>query len=228
MPLVFAVLIFIVLIINGKESSATTSLREKNFREYYRKTNQALELKIAKNFYEIEKMPFEEAIKKTRECIVKMGYSSCLRDTDYCCTFYPKEGEENKAFPEKDETRPMLKTMADRDAYGVKERRSAYYDYRKRHGNPMKNGEKIPDSILYKYWPKTYYESEKQAACRHFERNLKPEGSHFIHDVYGDCIVDRNEVYCDYKNYSAWGYCHFHQISTGNKYYEKMKPTWRL
>ncbi len=177
MPLVIAVLVIIVLIINARDSRKNIDRRSSLYAKDCRKTNAVLEQKIM-DMYMKYGYSADEAFRKSYEDMVAAGYEPCIPrnayrpNSSYC-------GDECSFAPEK------------YDSHLIRDRRKDITEeWRQNHPGEdiQKYREKI-DKLVYQKFPRNENEYAYDIKRRAKRAQAEPVGTFIIYPELGTCEI---------------------------------------
>lgn len=178
MPLVFAVLIAIVIILNLKDSTKWNARQASLNEDYRRKTNARLEQKIMDSYMK-RGYSADEAFKKSYEDMLAAGYDPCIPREAY--------GKNSSCATGRGKT-----TVEQFDSMWVRKRREAVIeDWLRKHPGklPCHAPSNLIDAVVYNNFPTT------EAAYLHDIERLRmrsqaePIGTFIIYPGLGTCEI---------------------------------------
>ena len=177
MPLVFAVLIIIVVILNCKDSTKWNSRQASLHEDYRRKTNARLEQRTMDTYMK-HGYSADEAFKKTYEDMLAAGYDPCI----------PRE-----AYGTNSSCAKGLKTTVEQfDSLWVRQRRdAAIQEWLREHPGklPCHAPIEIIDAAVYDHFPVSEAEYLHDIERLRMKNQAEPIGTFIIYPGLGTCEI---------------------------------------
>ena len=177
MPLVFAVLIMLVIVLNAKDDNKRRNTQSAIYAKDGRKTNAAFEQKTMDSYMK-QGLSADDAFRRSYEDMVKTGYEPCIPRDAY----------------DEDSSRCVLKSSfnpQDFDSFLVKRRREDYTEDWKI-ANPGKNPWEYREEIeerVYHNFPKNEAEYIRDVKTRANRKQAEPVGAYIIYPGLGTCEI---------------------------------------
>lgn len=177
MPLVFAVLIIAVLLLNAKDFNKEQEKKSALYAKDGRKTNAALEQKIMDTYMK-HGLSADEAFQKSYEDIVKAGYEPCIPRDAYgknssCCVL-------KHSFNPRDFDSSLVRSR----------RKDITEEWRKLHPNEdvWEHRDEIEKQV-YEGFPQNEYEYVYDIKRRTMRMKAEPIGTFIVYPGLGTCEI---------------------------------------
>ena len=178
MPLVFAVLIIIVIILNSKDSMKWNSRQASLHEDYRRKTNARLEQRTMDNYMK-QGYSADEAFKKSYEDMLAAGYDPCIPREAYGTNSSCAKGLGNA-------------TVEQFDSLWVRQRReAAIQEWLQKHPgkSPCHAPREVIDAVVYNNFPATEAAYLRDIERLRMKNQAEPIGTFIIYPGLGTCEV---------------------------------------
>lgn len=190
MPLVIAVLIFVVILLNGKDANKNNARRSANRAKDSRKTNAELEQRVLDTYLK-HGYSFDDAFSQTYQDMIKAGYEPCIPREAY----YVTEDEDNvwSSFCSDGRAR-WTNGIKGRfcpgiyDSDWVKDRQIAVVrSWKANHGEDI-SSEKL-DELTYTNFPTSEWAHQRDLNIRANMSKAEPVGTYVTYPGLGTCQV---------------------------------------
>lgn len=204
MPLVIAVLVIIVLLMNAHDSNKKSARDFANREKDRRKTNARKEQGIV-DFYMKHGYSFEDAFKNSYNDMIEAGYSPCIPREAY--------SKNNNGVQSSFCGFGTLFDVEKYDSFWVTQRRnSARRHWREEHPNGEELSPEKLDELVYENYPNTVYAYLNDMKRLTNIDQAYPVGSYIIYPSLGTCeILEHNWI----QNGIMGGYYTLKVLTTG-------------
>ena len=181
MPLVFAVVVIITIIVVLNDAQKNYNRESANYTKMYRKTNSFLERETLDKFMR-QGMTFDEAYLSTMNEMVRLGYEPCIPADAY--------GQEKYRDPFTDGETSCVYGAGEYDSFIVKTRRELLYNAKKQNRQKLWN-----DDRIYEDFPVNRFESRQEAERWALKYKTLKKGQYIIYPGYGTCEILDHKYY---------------------------------